>query len=550
LLGAVGFVLLIACANVAGLMLVRTSRRSREIAIRAALGAGRWRILRQLLAEGVLLAAAGGALGMLLGFAGMRALLAINTAGLPRLGEEGALLGLDVRVVGFTVALALLTAVLFSLAPAWAASRADLTSVIKSASSRRGTGFRLGGSRSLLIVAQVGLAVVLLIGATLLIRTFTALTRIDPGFAVDNVLVMRTLLAEPRFQAPGALDQVVASTLERVRAIPGVAAATASPTVPLQQSFGVVFSIVGRDNGGRPFTSGGDVAIASAGYFDALEIPLLRGRGLDERDGRGASPVIVINRTLAERWWPDGQDPLAGEMVVGGGAALYPNLANEPIRRVVGVVDDTRALRIASNPRPIMYLPMAQFLDAWRGNNSEDASLAWIVRTSVDPLLLAASVREEIRQATGAPVTDVQTMADVVSVSLSRQRVNMLLMTAFGAAALLLTAVGIYGLMAYSVQQRVQEIGIRLALGAETGNVRRMVIRQGMVLVIAGTVLGLVAAYYLADLLAAVLFGVQPRDAAVFAGVPAILLLVAAAAVAIPALRAGQVSPLDALRYE
>ena len=550
LFGAVGFVLLIACANVAGLMLVRANGRSREIAIRSALGAGRSRILRQLLAEGVLLAVAGGGLGLLLGFAGMRALLTINAAGLPRLGEAGTLLGLDWRVVGFTVALSLVTAVLFSLVPALAASRPDLTAVIKSSSSRHGTGFRLGGTRSLLIVAQVGLAVVLLIGASLLIRTFSALTRIDPGFTVDNVLVMRTLLAEPRFRVPGAIDEVAASTLERIRAIPGVEAATASSFVPLQASFGLAFNIVGRDNGGRPFTSGGDVSISSGGYFDTLEIPVLRGRVFDERDEAGALPVVVINRTLADRWWPDGQDPLAGQMLVGGGAALYPNMANEPIRQVIGVVDDVRALRLSSNPRPIMYLPMAQFLDAWRGDNSEDTSLAWIVRTSIDPAQLAASLHEEIRQATGVPVTDVQTMEDVVSVSLSRQRVNMLLMTAFGAAALLLTAVGLYGLMAYAVQQRVREIGIRMALGAASGNVRRMVIQQGMLLVIAGTAIGLIAAFFLSNLLASALFGVQPRDTAVFTGVPAILILVAAAAVAIPALRASRVSPLEALRYE
>jgi putative ABC transport system permease protein len=549
LFGAVGFVLLIACANVAGLMLVRANGRSREIAIRSALGAGRPRIFRQLVAEGVLLAVGGGALGLLLGFAGMRALLSIDTAGLPRLGDAGTLLGLDWRVVGFSVVVSLVTAVLFSLAPALAASRPDLTSVIKSSSSRHGTGFRLGGTRSLLIVAQVGLAVVLLIGASLLIRTFAALTRIDPGFAVDNVLVMRTLLAEPRFRGPGAIAEVASSTVQRIRAIPGVEAATASRFVPLQASFGTVFDIVGRDNGGRPFTSGGDISISTGGYFDTLEIPVLSGRVFDERDDAGA-PVVVINRTLAERWWPDGQDALAGQMLIGGGTALYPSLANEPIRQVIGVVDDVRALRLSSNPRPIMYLPMAQFLDAWRGANSADTSLAWIVRTSIAPAALAATLREEIGRATGVPATDVQTMEDVVSESLSRQRVNMLLMTAFGAAALLLTAVGLYGLMAYAVQQRVREIGIRMALGAETGNVRRMVIRQGMLLVIAGTVVGLIAAFFLSDLLASLLFGVQPRDVAVFAGVPAILMLVAAAAVSIPARRASRVSPLEALRYE
>jgi putative ABC transport system permease protein len=550
LLGAVGLVLLIACANVAGLMLVRASGRSRELAIRSALGAGYWRIVRQLFAEGMLLAVVGGVLGLVLGLIGVRALLAINTAGLPRLGVAGTLLGLDWRVAGFTVALSLVTAVLFSLAPALAASREDLTSVIKSSSSRQESGFRLGRTRSILIVGEVGLAVVLLIGASLLIRTLLALTEVDPRFAVDDVLVMHTSLDEPRFRAPGVVDQLLTNTFERLRAMPGVAAATATGCcVPLQPGYGMVFNIIGRDNPG-PFTGGGDIALGTDDYFSTFRIPLLRGRVFDARDDSNAPPVVVINRTLAERWWPDGDDPLEDRMLIGGGSALYPDLADEPVRQVIGIVDDTRALRLSSDPRPIMYIPLAQVSEAWRATDFETRPLAWIVRTESDPGPLAAAIRAEIQQSTGVPVTDVQTMRDIAAESISRQRANMLLMVVFGGAALLLAAIGIYGLMAYAVQQRTHEIGIRIALGAPSGRVSSMVIGQGLLLALIGTAAGLIAAFFVSSLLASVLFGVQPRDPAVFAGVPVILILVAAAAVSIPARRASRVDPLEALRCE
>lgn len=550
LLGAVGLVLLIACANVAGLVLVRASGRSREMAIRSALGAGPWRIVRLLFAEGVLLAVVGGALGLALGLVGVRALLAISTAGLPRLGSAGTLLGLDWRVASFTVVLSLVTAVLFSLVPALAASRADLTSAIKSSGSRRDRGFRLGGTRSMLIVGEVGLAVVLLIGASLLIRTLLALTDIDPGFAVGDVLVMHTSLDEPRFRAPRVVDRLLTSTLERIRAMPGVAAATATGCcVPLQPGYGLPFNIVGRDDPG-PFTGGGDITLGTDDYFSTFQIPVLRGRVFDARDDSNARPVVVINRTLAERWWPDDQDPLEDRMLIGGGSALYPDLADEPVRQVIGIVDDTRALRLSSDPRPIMYIPLAQVSRAWRATDFETRPLAWIVRTGSDPGRLAAGIREQIQQATGVPVTDVRTMRDIAAESISRQRATMLLMVVFGGAALLLAAIGIYGLMAYAVQQRTHEIGIRIALGAPSGRASRLVIGQGLWLALIGTAAGLIAAFFVSSLLASLLFGVQPRDPAVFAAVPVILVLVAAAAVSIPARRASRVDPLEALRCE
>ncbi len=539
--GTVGLVLLIACANVASLMLVRALGRSREIAIRAALGAGRARILRQLLTESALLSAAGCVLGLVLGFAGIRALLAVDTAGLPRVGADGTLLSVDLRVVAFTVGLSVVTSVLFGLVPGLVASRTSLSSVIQLGSERVGGGVRQSRLRSILVVSEVGLAVVLVIGAALLIRTSLALNRVDPGFTVDNVLVMRTSLSEPRFATSAGVQELATSTVARIRSIPGVAEATASCCVPLQPSFGDVFNVVGRDNGNRPVTGGGDISISTGGYHATFEIPLLRGRLFDERDAAGAPPVVVINRTMAERYWANGEDPLQSQLVIGRDPA---------IRQVVGIVEQTRALRLTNVPRPIMYLPLAQIPDAQLALILGNEPLAWIVRTSADPALLAAQIQAEVRDATRAPVTNVQTMTEILADSISRQRFNMLLMAVFGGTALLLAAVGIYGLVAFSVQQRTHEIGIRMALGARAENVRAMVLRQGVSLAGIGTAAGLAAAFFLSKLLASILFGVQPRDVAVFVMVPAILALVAVTAVLIPAYRASRVDPLVALRHD
>ena len=536
LLGTVAFVLLIACASVANLLLARALGRRREIAIRAALGAGRGRILRRLLTESALLSIAGGAVGLGLGLIGMRALLAIDTAGLPRIGVAGTSLAVDWRIVAFTLGLSTVTTLLFGLGPGAIAARTDPGTLIRASSSGRGH-HRL---RSLLVIGQVSLAVVLLIGAALLIRTSLALGRVDPGFAVDDVLVMRTSLAEPRFASAAGLHELTTNVLGRIRAIPGVAEATASCCVPLQGGFGDLFNVIGRDNGNRPYTSGGDITISTGTYFSTLHIPLLRGRVFDDRDGPVAPPVVVINRTMAERWWQDGQDPLQSQLQIG---------KNPAIRQIVGVVDDVRE-RLWTKLRPIMYLPLAQMPDAEIAFQLGNEPLAWIVRTNVDPVRLAASIQSEVRAATRTPVTNVQPMTAILSDSIARQRLNMLLMALFGGAALLLAAVGIYGLVAFSVEQRTHEIGIRMALGARAERIRGMVLRQGLGLAALGTVLGTAAAFFLAQILASNLFGVEPRDTLVFLTVPALLALVAVTAVLIPAYRASRVDPLVALRHD
>jgi predicted permease len=548
-LGAVGFVLLIACANVANLILIRATGRRREMAVRVALGAGRWRIMRQLLTESLMLALTGGFFGLFVGYLGMRALLAVNTAGMPRLGQSGALLGMDWRVVLFTLLLSIVTGILFGLIPAIMASRADLNSIIKDSSGRSGSGFRQNKTRSVLVLVEVSLAVVLLVGAALLIRTSLALGTVDPGYTTENVVVMRTSLTGPRYQRSEAVDQVARLALDRVRQVPGVAAASMTCCVPLQGGYGLPFNIIGRTNEG-PFTGGGGVHMSVPGYFDTFEIPVVRGRAFDERDTGSAPPVMIINQALADQYWKDGADPLADQILMGGGAANMKELATEPVRQIIGVVGNARSGSIAADPGPTMYLPLAQMPDPLNALMQGTGSMGWVVRTTVPTENVSQSIQDIIRQTTGVPVTQVQNMSEIVSINTSRQRLNMLLMTIFGGSALVLAAIGIYGLMAYSVQHRTQEIGIRMALGAQADRVRWSVIGQGMTLVGVGIVVGMVAAFFLATLLASVLYGVKARDVLVFVGVPIVLTATAFAAVWIAAQRASRINPIEALRYE
>jgi putative ABC transport system permease protein len=395
-LGAVGFVLLIACANVANLLLIRATGRRRELAVRAALGAGRWRVMRQLLTESLMLSFAGGALGLIAGYAGMRWLLTVNTAGLPRLGQEGSLLGMDWRIVTFTVALSIVTGILFGLIPALVASRTDLNAIIKDSSSRSGSGFRQNKTRSVLVLVEVSLAVVLLVGAALLIRTSLALSSVDPGYTTDNVLVMRTSLAGPRFQTSAAVEQTTRLALERIRAIPGVAAASLTCCVPLQGGYGLPFNIIGRTNEG-PFTGGGGIHVAVPGYFDTFEIPVIRGRAFNDADTGAGPPVVIINEAMAKQFWPNGGDPLADQIHVGGGAAIVKELATEPVRQVIGVVGDVRNGSLAQAPGPVMYLPFAQMPDPMTGFLNAAGPMGWVIRTTVEPGTVSQQILDVIR---------------------------------------------------------------------------------------------------------------------------------------------------------
>jgi putative ABC transport system permease protein len=546
LIGAVSFVLLIACANVANLLLARATGRRREIAIRAAVGGSRGRIIRQLLTESIVLSTAGGVLGLLLGILGIRALLSINTADLPRIGTDGALVGLDWRVAAFTVAVALGTGILFGLIPALQSSKTDLTTTLKESGGRSGSGFRQNKARSVLVVTEVALALILLIGSALLIRTAVALAHVNPGFDASRVLTMRMSLSDPRFLKSEGVAQMVRDGVERIRAVPGVVNASATCCVPLQGGYGLPFLIVGRPADG-PFHGGGSWMTVSPGYFEVFKIPVARGRSFTELDRAGSPAVVIINEAMARQYWPKG-DPLNQRLVIGRG--IMREFADEPERQIIGVVGDTRDGGLNSEPGPAMYIPQAQVPDAANALNVRLTPMAWVVRTQVEPYSVSAAIQEQLRQATGLPVADVRTMDEVVSLSTSRERFNMWLMTVFGVSALLLSAIGVYGLMAYSVEQRTQEIGIRLALGAQAAQVKNMVVFQGMRLALAGVVVGLGAALWLVRVISTFLYGVTARDPLVFVGVPVLLTAVAFVAVWLPARRASVVDPLVALRYE
>jgi predicted permease len=541
LLCAVGLVLLIACANIANLLLVRGAGRRREIGIRAAIGAARGRIVRQLLIESLLLSLGSGAVGLLLGYGGIRALLVGNAEGLQRLGKNGAAVFLDWRLLAFALSVSLCAALLFGVLPALHSSRLDLNSVLKDG-GRSETGLRRSKARSALVISEVGLAVILLVGSALLIRSFAALYKVDRGFETKNVLTVRTLLAGPKYATAAGAEDVIRSGLERVRALPGVIAASTTCCVPLQGQNGLTFEIVGRpfeDNVAAGWTT------VSPGYFDVFKIPVKRGRAFTERDSAKAPPVAMINETMARLYF-ENRDPLNDRIVIG--RKVMKEFRNEPDRQIIGIVADIRDTRLQNTPRPVMYVPWAQLPDAQ--DTFWNQPMAWVVRTQTAPQTLAPAIQEELRQATGLPATDLLLMDEVVSLSTARQRFSMLLMTIFGCAALLLAAIGIYGLMAYTVEQRTQEIGIRLALGAEATQLRNMVVRQGMSLALAGVVIGLGAAWGLSRLMESLLFGVQPRDPAVFIAVPLALGAVALLSVWLPARRTLRVDPAIALRHE
>jgi predicted permease len=549
LLCAVSLVLLIACANVANLLMVRATGRRREIAIRAAIGAGRGRMVWQLLTESVVLSLAGGILGSLLGFAGIRALLTINTAGLPRLGQDGVALTMDWRLLLFVVVVSLATGIVFGVFPSLQGSRADLNSVLKDSSGRSGTGLRQNKARAALVVAEMSLAVILLAGSALLIRTFLALYAVSPGFDTKNVVTMKMSFTGPRFEKTSVVAQIVHDGLERLRALPGVTVATASCCLPLQGGYGLPFNVLGRAPTDGPFTGGGGFAPVSAGYFEAFKIPIKRGRSFTDRDDGHAPAVVIISESMAKQFWKDG-DPLNDRILIGGGARNMKELRDEPVRQIVGIAGDVRDGGLNNDPGPKMYVPQSQVPDALSALGFTIYPMAWIVRTQGNAATLVPAIQEQLRQATGLPVSDLHSMDEVVSLSTARQRFNMLLMIVFGGSALLLAAIGIYGLMAYSVEQRAQEIGIRLALGAEESRVRNMVVRQGMGLAFAGVVIGIAAAIGLTRFLESLLFGVKARDPLVFMSVPALLIVVALFAVWLPALRASKVNPVDCLRYE
>jgi predicted permease len=544
LLGAVGFVLLIACANVANLLLARAAARKREFATRAALGAGRLQLVRQLLIESLMLSLSGGALGLVLGFAGVRFLLRINPGNIPRVGEDGSGVTLDLNILLFTLGISLLTGIIFGLIPAISAARPNLVSSLNESGSRSGMGVRSGKLRSILVIGEMALTVVLLVGAGLLVRTFLKLESVDPGFAMHNVISMSMSVSGIRFQKTAPVAQVVREGTDRLLAIPGVVDVGVSNCLPMAGGFGMEFNVVGRPKGDP---SGAGFDSTSSGYFSALKIPILRGHVFTKQDDSEAPGVVVINQAMARRYWPN-SDPLKDKIVIGADAG--PAFAEGP-RQVIGIVGDTHDGGPNSEPFPMMYIPLAQLPDLETALNSRVAPMWWIVRTQVNPQTLVNPMTAALRDASGGlPVAHIRTMEEIEAQNIARQRFNMLLLTVFGSAALLMAAIGIYGVLSYSVQQRTQELGVRLALGAQASNLRNMVIGQGMVLTLIGVALGSGGALWLTHFLKSFLFGVKTLDPVTFFVMPLLLIGVALISVWWPAVRATRVDPMTALRIE
>ena len=411
LVGAVGFVLLIACANVANLLLVRATGRKREIAIRAALGGSRGRIISQVLTESTVLSVIGGALGLAFGVLAIRAMLSINTAGLPRIGQEGVLVGVDWRVLTFTTVLSLATGLIFGLIPALQSSKTDLTTTLKETGGRSGTGFRQNKTRSILVVVEVALALTLLIGSALLIRSAIALGEVEPGFDANNVLTMRMSITGPQYDSSQAVDLMIRNGVERLKTVPGVVDAAATCCVPLQGGYGLPFVIVGRPLTEGPFHGGGGWINITPGYFDVFKIAVKKGRAFSERDDSVAPPVVIVNEAFANQFFKD-QDPLANRLIIGKG--VMREFASETDRQIVGVVSDTRDGGLQQQPQPAMYIPQAQVPDAANALNLGLAPVGWVVRTAGDPYAASESIQASLRESTGLPVSQVRSMADVI----------------------------------------------------------------------------------------------------------------------------------------
>src|SRR6202453_1037398 len=394
LLGAVGFVLLIACANVANLLLVRATGRKREFAIRAAMGAGRVRIIRQLLTESIALSMIGGALGLILGFAGVRALLAVSPGDIPRIGEHGAAVGIDWRVLAFSLGISLLTGILFGLFPAIGASRPDLNSTLKESSNRSGTGFRQSKARSILVISEVSLALVLLVGSALLIRTFMALHAVDPGFDPHHVLTLEMSLTGDRFQKTTGVAQLSREGRERLNAIPGVEASASTCCLPLEGGFGLPFIIVGRPLGKEQQTGGAGWMSTSPQYFDVFRVPILRGRDFTDNDTGSAPGVVLINQSMAKKYRPK-ENPVGQQLLIGKGVG--PQF-DEPARQIIGVVGDMRDGGLNRDPQPLMIVPQAQVTDGMTALNAGIGPVAWLVRTRSDPRQLRNGITEELPQ--------------------------------------------------------------------------------------------------------------------------------------------------------
>lgn len=529
LLGAVGFVLLIACGNVANLLLVRGAERHREFAIRSALGAARVRLIRQLLTESLLLALLGGMGGLVLGSWGVRLILSLNSAKIPRLEY----VSMDVRVLLFAIGVSLLTAVLFGLIPATQFSRLDLQSTLKEGGRGAVTGSTRHWMRNSLVVAEVAVALVLLTGAGLLVRSFVSVMRVDPGFDKDRVLALQVFLNrnyQKAEQITGFFDQ----SLEKIRTVPGVqsAAVVASPPfINLEQA--APFTIQGQPVPPKGREPSAFYTEVSPDYLSALTVPLRRGRFFTKFDTKDSALVAVINQTMTRRYFPN-EDPVGRRLTV---------MFDQPeTREIVGVIGDVLHSGLDTNARPEMFVPYWQ---------SPTTQMTFVVKTTPDALAMLPAVKSAIREVNrNQTFSKTATMDQLVNDSLKQRRFNLFLLVSFAALALVLAGIGVYGSINYSTRQRTHEIGLRMALGAQAGDVLRLIVGHGLALSLTGIAIGLVASFALTRLMKGLLFGISPTDPVTFAAISLLLTSIGLLASWIPARRATKVDPLVALRYE
>lgn len=529
LLGAVGFVLLIACGNVANLLLVRGAERHREFAIRSALGAARVRLIRQLLTESLLLALLGGIGGLLLASWGVKLILALNTAKIPRLEY----VSMDFRVLLFTLGVALLTAILFGLIPATQFSRSDFQSTLKEGGRGSVSGSTRHWVRNSLVVAEVAVALVLLTGAGLLVRSFVSVMRVDPGFDRERVLALQVFLSrnyQKADQITGFFDQ----SLEKIMTVPGVqsAAVVASPPfINLEQD--APFTISGQPLPPKGREPSAFYTEVSPGYLNALTVPLQRGRFFTKFDTKDSALVVVINQTMARRYFPD-EDPVGKQLTV--------NFDRPETREIVGVIGDVLHSGLDSSARPEMFVPYWQ---------SPTTQLTFLVKTTPDAATMAPAIKNAIREVNrNQTFSKVATMEQLVTESLKQRRFNLFLLVSFAVLALVLAGIGVYGSINYSTRQRTHEIGLRMALGAQSGDVLRLIVGQGLALSLTGIAIGLVASFALTRLMAGLLFGISATDPLTFVAISVLLTSIGLLASWIPARRATKVDPLVALRNE
>jgi putative ABC transport system permease protein len=536
LLAAVALVLLIACANVAGLLLAQHAGRNKEIAIRAALGAGRTRLVRQFFLEGLLLSFFGTVAGLAIAAVGTKLLLQFVPAGVPRLAQ----VSLDWRVLGFTTAIAFGTCLIFGLIPAWHASKPDLHSTLEKTGRTLATGANRLRFRQVLVVFQVSIAVMLVIGAGLLIKSFWMLQRVDPGFRADGVLSASLNLPFSKYPEPVQINNFNKQLLDRISTLPGVKTATIAYDPPLQSNWLDSFEIEGRVPSSDSQSTSAHFIPVGPNYFDTVGVQLVAGRKFTTLDDQDHPGVAIVNESFVKHYFPN-ENALGQRLKPGPPARIWKNQRLTSFE-IVGVVRDVKLAGLEAPSEPAYYLPASQA-------PLQDMTL--LVRTTVDPLSLVGAVRGAVLSIDpNQPISNVSTLEKVVDESVAQRRLNMLLMGLFGALAMLLSAVGIYGLLSHAVTQRTHEMGIRMALGAQVSDVLKLVLKQGMMLAVIGEAIGLVGALALTRLIRGLLFGVTPNDVTTFVVVAGVLGIVALMACYLPARRATKVDPLIALRYE